>query len=220
MEKHKIALADDHILMRKGLVSLIDTFEEYKVIFQGANGQELINSLSKTSLPHIVLLDINMPKKDGYETAYWLKTNYPEIKILALSMYDNEISIIRMLQNGARGYILKDAEPSELKAALDDIWHKGYYYSELVTGHLIKNINKTDEKNTNKNSSLTGREIEFLKYCCTEMGYKEIADKMFVSARTVENYRDSLFEKLNIKTRVGLAMYAMKSGFVNLSSNI
>ncbi|HEV8084250.1 MAG TPA: response regulator transcription factor [Chitinophagaceae bacterium] len=220
MEKHKIALADDHILMRKGLASLIDTFEEYKVIFQGANGQELINSLNKTSLPHIVLLDINMPKKDGYETAYWLKTNYPEIKILALSMYDNEVSIIRMLQNGARGYILKDAEPSELKAALDDIWHKGYYYSELVTGHLIKNINKTDEKNTNKNSSLTDREIEFLKYCCTEMGYKEIADKMFVSPRTVENYRDSLFEKLNIKTRVGLAMYAMKSGFVNLSSNI
>lgn len=220
MEKHKIALADDHILMRKGLASLIDTFEEYKVIFQGANGQELINSLNKTSLPHIVLLDINMPKKDGYETAYWLKTNYPEIKILALSMYDNEISIIRMLQNGARGYILKDAEPSELKAALDDIWHKGYYYSELVTGHLFKNINKTDEKNTNKHSSLTDREIEFLKYCCTEMGYKEIADKMFVSPRTVENYRDSLFEKLNIKTRVGLAMYAMKSGFVNLSSNI
>ncbi len=220
MEKHKIALADDHILMRKGLVSLIDTFEEYKVIFQGANGQELINGLNKTSLPHIVLLDINMPKKDGYETAYWLKTNYPEIKILALSMYDNEISIIRMLQNGARGYILKDAEPSELKAALDDILHKGYYYSELVTGHLIKNINKTDEKNTNKNSSLTDREIEFLKYCCTEMGYKEIADKMFVSPRTVENYRDSIFEKLNLKTRVGLAMYAMKSGFVNLSSNI
>ncbi len=220
MEKHKIALADDHILMRKGLVSLIDTFEEYKVIFQGANGQELINGLNKTSLPHIVLLDINMPKKDGYETAYWLKTNYPEIKILALSMYDNEISIIRMLQNGARGYILKDAEPSELKAALDDILHKGYYYSELVTGHLIKNINKTDEKNTNKSSSLTDREIEFLKYCCTEMGYKEIADKMFVSPRTVENYRDSIFEKLNLKTRVGLAMYAMKSGFVNLSSNI
>lgn len=220
MEKHKIALADDHILMRKGLASLIDTFEEYKVIFQGANGQELINSLNKTSLPHIVLLDINMPKKDGYETAYWLKTNYPEIKILALSMYDNEISIIRMLQNGARGYILKDAEPSELKAALDDILNKGYYYSELVTGHLIKNINKTDEKNTNKNCSLTHREIEFLKYCCTEMGYKEIADKMFVSPRTVENYRDSIFEKLNLKTRVGLAMYAMKSGFVNLSSNI
>ncbi len=220
MEKYKIVLADDHILMRKGLASLIDTFEEYKVIFQGANGQELINSLNKKSLPNIVLLDINMPKKDGYETAYWLKTNYPQVKILALSMYDNEISIIKMLQNGAKGYILKDAEPSELKAALDAILLKGFYYSELVTGHLMNNINKTDEKNSTRNNSLSARELEFLKYCCTEMAYKEIADKMSVSPRTVENYRDSLFEKLDVKTRVGLAIYALKSGIVNLSSDV
>ena len=215
METYKIALADDHVLMRKGLAALIDSFDEYKVIFQGADGQELVDSISKASMPDIVLLDINMPKKDGYETAYWLKTNYPEIKILALSMYDNESAIIRMLQNGAKGYILKDAEPSELKAAIDAVLHKGYYYSELVTGHLISNVNKTDEKNQKK-STLSDRETELLKYCCSEMGYKEIADKMFVSPRTVENYRDSLFEKLHLKTRVGLVMYAIKNGIVNL----
>lgn len=220
METYKIALADDHVLMRRGLASLIETFDEYEIIFQGVNGQELINSLNKNALPHLVLLDINMPKKDGYETAYWLKTNHPEIKILALSMYDKEASIIRMLQNGARGYILKDAEPSELKAALDAIMHKGYYYSDLVTGHLISNANKIDEKHAGRNSLLNEREIEFLKCCCSEMGYKEIADKMCVSPRTVENYRDSLFEKLNLKTRVGLVMYAMNSGIVNLSSDV
>lgn len=217
METYKIALADDHVLMRNGLASLINTFDDYKVIFQGADGQELIDNINKTSLPDIVLLDINMPKKDGYETALWLKTNHPEIKILALSMYDNEAAIIRMLKNGAKGYILKDAEPGELKAALDAVLHKGYYYSELVTGHLINRVNKMDEANKTKNTALLNeREKEFLKYCCTEMGYKEIADKMHLSPRTIDGYRDTLFEKLNLKTRVGLVMYAIKNGLVNV----
>ncbi len=220
METCKIALADDHVLMRRGLATLINTFDEYEVIFQGTNGQELIDSLNRKKLPHIALLDINMPKKDGYETAYWLKSNYPQIKVLALSMYDNEIAIIRMLQNGARGYVLKDVEPFELKAALDAIWHKGFHYSDLVTGHLMNNISKIDEKSTRKNISLTNRELEFIKHCCSEMPYKEVADKMNISPRTLENYRDSLYHKLHIKTRIGLAMYAMKSGIVNLSDNV
>lgn len=219
METYKIALADDHVLMRNGLASLINTFDGYQVIFQGADGQELIDSINKTSLPDIVLLDINMPKKDGYETALWFKINYPDIKVLALSMYDNETAIIKMLKNGAKGYILKDAEPFELKAALNAVLHKGYYYSELVTGHLIKSICKTDEAGKTKNSLLLNtRETEFLKYCCTEMNYKEIADKMFVSPRTVDGYRDTLCEKLNLKSRVGLAMYAIKNGIVDLQS--
>lgn len=219
MKTYKIALADDHTLMRRGLATLINTFEEYEVIFQGTNGQELIDSLDKNSLPHIAMLDINMPKKDGYETAYWLKTNYPQVKILALSMYDNEIAIIRMLQNGARGYILKDAEPFELKEALDGILQKGFHYSDLITGHLLNNITRADEKHSGKGTFLTDRELEFLKLCCTEMAYKDIAEKMFLSPRTLENYRDSLFEKLHAKSRIGLVIYAMKSGIVNLSNH-
>ena len=218
METYKIALADDHILMRRGLATLINSFADYEVIFQGANGQELIDSLNKNILPHIALLDINMPKKDGYETAYWIKTHCPQVKILALSMYDNEIAIIRMLQNGARGYILKDAEPFELKEALDGILQKGFHYSDLVTGHLLNNINRTEERHAGKGSLLTSRELEFLKLCCSEMAYKDIAERMFVSPRTVENYRDSLCEKLHIKSRIGLVIYAMKSGIVNLSN--
>lgn len=215
--KYKIALADDHALMRNGLASLINSFDDYQVILQSDNGQQLIDNIRPDLLPDIVLLDINMPKKNGYDTAQWLKIHFPEIKILALSMYDNETAIIRMLKNGAKGYILKDAEPAELRSALDALIHKGYYHSDLVTGHLINTINHLDESKTHT-SLLNEREIEFLKYCCTEMGYKEIADKMFVSPRTVDGYRDGLFMKLNVKSRVGLAMFAIKSGIVNLTA--
>lgn len=216
MEKYKIALVDDHVLMRNGLASLIDSFDEYTVILQVADGQQLIDALQPKNLPDVLLLDINMPHKNGYETAQWIKINFPGIKILALSMYDNETSIIRMLKNGAKGYILKDAEPFELKAALNAVINKGYYHSELVTGHLMNSISRNDE-NRNNPLLLNDRETEFLRYCCTEMGYKEIADKMSVSPRTIDGYRDQLFMRLNIKTRVGLAMFAIKSGIVNLA---
>lgn len=212
-----VALADDHVLIRNGLAGLINSFEGYTVLFQAANGQELIDMLQASPRPDIVLLDINMPKKDGYETAQWLKQNHPDVKILALSMYDNETAIIRMLKYGAKGYILKDAEPSELRSALDDINNKGYHYSEMVTGHLISTISKLNEDEKAKNALLlTDREIEFLKFICSELTYKEIADQMFISPRTVDGYRETMFEKLNIKTRVGLALYAVKNGIVNL----
>ena len=217
---YSVALADDHVLLRNGLASLINTFDGYKVISQSANGQEFIDCLNPSALPHLVLMDINMPKKDGYDTTLWLKNNYPDIRVLALSMYDNETAIIRMLKNGAKGYILKDAEPLELKAALDAVINKGFYYSELVTGHLIKTIHKIEDGSHAKNTfSLNERELDFLKYACTELSYKEIADKMFVSPRTIDGYRDALFEKLDIKTRVGLVIYAIKNGIVNLNNN-
>jgi DNA-binding NarL/FixJ family response regulator len=133
-------------------------------------------------------------------------------------MYDNENSIIRMLKCGAKGYILKDSEPAELKAAIDALVNKGYYYSDLVSGKLIHAINKIEDAGNDVNTvnNLNERETDFLKYACTELTYKEIADKMFLSPRTIDGYRDSLFEKLHVKTRVGLVMFAIKNGIVNL----
>lgn len=216
-DKIKVALADDHVLLRRGLASLIESFEDYTVIFEADNGADLQNKISKDDLPDLVLLDINMPKLDGFATAKWLKQTYPLVRIIALSMYDNENSVIRMFKAGAKGYILKDCEPHELKAALDSVREKGYYYSELVTGKLIHNINKMDEDADLRNlSHLNDKELQFLKLACTEMTYKEIADKMFLSPRTIDGYRDSLFEKLNLKTRVGLVMYAIKNGIVQV----
>lgn len=215
MEK-KVVLVDDHVLLRNGLASLVKNLG-YTVLFEADNGKDFLEKLNHTNAPDLVLLDINMPQMDGYETAQWLKTNYPLIKVLALSMYDDETAIIKMLKNGARGYILKDSEPSELRAALDAIDTRGYYYSELVTGKLIHSINRSDDEAMAGNiTKLTDREIDFLKLACSELTYKEIAAQMHLSPRTIDGYRDALFEKLDIKTRTGLAIYTIKNGLVKV----
>ncbi|MEI9806681.1 MAG: response regulator transcription factor [Bacteroidota bacterium] len=212
-----IALADDHVLLRKGLADLV-TKQGYTVLFQADNGEEFLEKLKTNTDPDIVLLDINMPKKDGYDTALWLKRNKPGIKVLALSMYDDENAIIRMLKNGARGYILKDAEPADLKAAIESVLNKGFYYSEMVTGKLIHTIHAMEEDGTDIKITLglNEKEIMFLKLAATELTYKEIAEKMHLSPRTIDGYRDELFEKLNIKSRVGLVLFAIKNGIVNM----
>ncbi|WP_462249882.1 response regulator [Ferruginibacter sp.] len=212
-----IVLVDDHSLLRTGLAQLVQSLG-YPVIFEADDGKEFIEKLNDKTLPDVVLMDINMPLMDGFETTRWLKDNYPSVKVLALSMYDNENSIIRMLKSGAKGYILKDSEPAELKAAIDAVVSKGYYYSDLVSGKLIHAINKLDDEGGELKNilQLNERETDFLKYACTEMTYKEIADKMFVSPRTIDGYRDALFEKLHVKTRVGLVMYAIKNGVVSV----
>jgi DNA-binding NarL/FixJ family response regulator len=215
MENKIIALVDDHVLLRSGLAGMLKE-SGYQVLFEADNGKEFTEKIKREPLPDIVLLDINMPVMDGYATAAWIKTNYPDIKVLALSMYDDEEAIIKMLKNGARGYILKDAHPSELKAAIESLATKGFYYSEMVTGRLVRNI--MDDTSTEKAAAdgLSDREIEFLKLAATELTYKEIAEKMHLSPRTIDGYRDALFEKLNIKSRVGLVLYAIKNGIVSL----
>jgi two-component system invasion response regulator UvrY len=213
-----VVLVDDHVLLRKGLAELIKSFDTYGVLFEADNGKDFMNRLKPKFLPDIVLLDINMPEVDGYETALWLKNNHPDVKVLALSMYDNENAIIRMFKAGAKGYILKDSDPSDLKAALDSLVTKGFYYSEIVTGRLIHSINNLDKDDDQVKNlvQLSDKEIIFLKLVCTELTYKEIADKMCLSPRTIDGYRDQLFEKLKVKTRVGLVIYAIKNGIVNL----
>lgn len=215
--KPAIALVDDHVLLRRGLANLIRNFGGYAISIEALNGKDLIRQLCPHCLPDLVLLDVNMPEMDGYDTALWLKCNYPEIKTLALSMYDTDNSIIRMLKNGVKGYILKDVEPAELKLALDSIIHKGFYYSEMVTGKLIHTINTLDqpEQTVRHLFTLNDRELEFLRLVCTEYTYKEIAVQMYLSPRTIDGYRDSLFEKLNVKTRIGLVMYAIRNGIVS-----
>ncbi|MFM6925871.1 MAG: response regulator [Ferruginibacter sp.] len=212
-----IVLVDDHSLLRNGLASLVES-QGNTVLFEADDGKEFIAKLDPANLPQLVLMDINMPGMDGFETTQWLKQNHPQVLVLALSMYDNETSIIRMLKCGAKGYILKDSEPAELKTAIEDILNKGFYYSDLVSGKLMHAINKLDDETDDLKNlvPLNDRETDFLKYACTEMTYKEIADKMFVSPRTIDGYRDALFEKLKLKTRVGLVMYAIKHGIVHL----
>ncbi|MFN8254502.1 MAG: response regulator transcription factor [Bacteroidales bacterium] len=217
MEKNEIAtivLVDDHLLFRKGMVELISKFKGFSVIWEAGNGLEFIKKLKTSKTPEIVLLDIAMPEMDGFETASWIKTQHPEIKILVLSMFDQENSIIKMLKLGVNGFILKDADPSELREAMTDIKEKGFYYSELVAGTMASNIRNENKKADT--TPLNEREIKFLELVCTEMTYKEIADKMFLSFRTIDGYRDNLFMKLEVKSRVGLALYAIKNGIFKI----
>jgi two-component system, NarL family, invasion response regulator UvrY len=215
-----IALVDDHLMLRSGLAGLIRSFGQFDVLFEACSGPDLIRHLQHSRRPDVVLLDINMPEMDGSETAGWLKYHYPDIRVLALSMYDTDSSIIRMLKNGAKGYIQKDTEPAELRLALESVIHKGFYYSEMITGKLVRSISRPDDAECRFRPmlALNDRELEFMKLVCTEWTYKEIADRMYLSPRTIDGYRDALFEKLNVRTRVGLAMYAVRSGIVKIDS--
>ena len=214
----KVAITDDHTLLRNGLTGLVNTFSNFTVVLQAGNGLELQKLLNPKDLPDIVLMDINMPEMDGYDTALWLRNTYPQVKILALSMMDSESAIIRMIKNGARGYVLKDAEPEALNEALNAVMTKGYYYNELVTGKLIFSINKlgSEENEIKSLMNLSEKEVTFLKLVCTDFTYKEIADQMNIGIRTVDGYRDTLFSKLQVRSRVGLVLFAIKHGLVVL----
>lgn len=213
----KVALADDHQLFRKGIAELINSFSHYFVLFEASNGIELQKLLHPANLPDIIIMDVNMPGMDGFQTMQWLYDHYPDIPVLALSMLDDEKTIVRMLKNGVKGYLLKDAHPNELHEAMDALIKKGFFYSDLVTGRLIHSLNDDKESDRlSQLSKLSEREIDFLKLCCSELPYKEIAAQMFISPRTADGYREKLFEKLDIKSRVGLALFAIKNRIVNV----
>jgi len=214
-DKIKIALADDHNLFRKGVEEIFEDFENFEVLYSVPNGKELIAKLAgATILPDVCVLDINMPEMNGFETAKYLKGRWPDIKILAVSVYDSEFNVIGMLRAGAGGYILKDAEPYTLRKAIEDLHEHGFCHSELVTGKMLQQLISQPQKIML--AQLNENELIFLKYCCTEMTYKEIADVMRLSHRTIDGYRDQLFEKLNIKSRTGLVIYALKTGIAIL----
>jgi DNA-binding NarL/FixJ family response regulator len=214
-KNYKIILVDDHVLLRDALANLINSFEEFKVITSVGNGKELIKAIGDGYVPELILLDLNMPGMDGFETALWLQKNKPEINILILTMYDSEIALIRLLQAGVKGFLKKDIHPAELKAALLSVAENGYYYAHNTTGKLASLFQKNHEKQSSiERAMLTEKEIEFLRLASTDLTYKEIAARLNITPRAIDGYRDALFDKLDVKSRVGLAIYAVKNGIV------
>jgi len=210
-------MADDHVLLRNALSALIDSFGDCKVILQCSNGKELTERISRGEIPDVVLLDLNMPEMNGFETAAWLQQHFPQVNVLMLTMYDSELSMIRLLQHGVKGFLKKDINPSELKFAIHSVVQSGYYYSNHSTGKLVNLFrNNPDSSLSLQKAMLSDNELEFLKLACSDLTYKEIAQKMKLNPRSVDTLRDQLFIKLDVKSRVGLAMVAIKHGIVTL----
>lgn len=208
-------MADDHVLLRNALASLIDSFENCQVIFQAGTGKELTEAIKRGTDPQVVILDLNMPEMDGFETAQWLQEHKPEILVLMLTMYDSELSLIRLLQAGVKGFLKKDIHPSELKFAIQSVVQNGYYYSNHTTGKLVNLFRQhADGNSLIQRSVLSEQEILFLKLACSDLTYKEIAQRMSLNPRAVDTLRDQLFVKLDVKSRVGLALVAIRQGVV------
>ena len=220
MEKEaviRVALADDHILLRSALASLIDSFGDCRVIHQSCNGKELIDWFENGLVPDVAILDLNMPLMNGYEAARLIQKNFPVVNVLMLTMYDSELTLIRLLQLGVKGFLKKDIHPSELKFAIHSVMSAGYYYSNHTAGKLANLFRSVDEKKSSlHNMILSEQELQFLKLACSDLTYKEVAQKMKLNPRSVDNLRDQLFVKLDVKSRVGLAMVALKNGIVTL----
>ncbi len=212
-KKYTVAVADDHSLVRKAIVKIINTFDEFSVIYDVSSGNELKENLKKNVLPDVVLMDINMPDGNGYETTAFLHKNHPLVKVLALSMYTEDSVIIKILKAGAKGYMLKSSEPEILEVALQSIIKNDFYLPEEISGKIITGLQNFSE---NENPVvLTDREKTFLTLLCSEMSYKEIAAKMFVSHRTIDEYKANLCGKLKVHTRVGLVMIAIKRNLIS-----
>ncbi|CAD0222708.1 response regulator transcription factor [Chryseobacterium sp. D764] len=210
MKTIPIAIVDDHTLISKALENMITENTQYRVIMNHPNGEEFIADVEKASeLPAVVLMDVNMPYKNGIETTEWLTEHYPDIKVIALTMDDDEKVLIRMLKAGAKGYLLKDMQPAILFQAIDTVFEKGSFYTDFVAQKLLK-VKTEEMKNASLLSELKDREREFIKWACSELTYKEIADKMCLSPKTIDGYRDSVFVKLDIKNRAGLVLFALK----------
>jgi two-component system, NarL family, invasion response regulator UvrY len=212
-QKLTVGIADDHNLIRKALVNLINSFENYCITVEASSGNALLNKLSTIACPDIIILDIIMKDGNGYDAVKRLRMHYPNVRILALSMCVETDSVIRMYKLGARGFISKNMEPDDLRNALDRVAkneiHVPEEYTNLVFNELIESPGK-------KEININDRELKFLTYLSTDMTYKEIAYKMFISPKTIDDYKSNLCSKLKIKSRTGLVAYAIKNGLIEI----
>ncbi|OLY92219.1 two component transcriptional regulator, LuxR family [Cnuella takakiae] len=215
--KTEIAIADDHQLFLKSLGKLVDSFDNFSLVADAVNGSDLLQKLPLLpQLPDIVLLDVNMPVMDGPATAMQITTTYPQVKVVALSMKDDDHTIIRMIRSGCCAYLLKDIHPDELEKALHQIHQLGYYNADESNLRVRRLISRTKEA---EQLLLSDREKIFLRLACSDLTYKQIADQMHLAERTIDGYREHLFEKLQVQSRVGMVLKALREGLVQLDDD-
>jgi DNA-binding NarL/FixJ family response regulator len=217
MGKIKLAIADDHKIFRNGLKATLEDCADFDLVIEASNGKQLLGMLTEVK-PDVILMDIKMPEMDGIQTTTAIKQKYRDVKVLALSMFNEDKYIVDMMKAGASGYLLKNAEPEEIIEAISTVFYKDYYFNEHLSITLIKQLAGNNNSN-NPSQSLADfneREIEVLRLVCQECSNQEIADKICLSVRTVEGYRARLFEKTRSKNLVGLVIFAIKTGIINV----
>jgi DNA-binding NarL/FixJ family response regulator len=216
MEVIKVAIADDHKIFRKGVILSLRPFTNIKFVLEAENGDELLSGVAAAE-PDVVLMDLRMPGKDGIETTKALTKQFPNIHIIVLSMYEDERFVSHMMENGANGYLLKNAEPQEIRRAIIDVYEKGYYLNNFVNRILLKKSHAKQKVIPSLNSEITlsDKERDVLKFICMEFTAQEIAQKMEISPRTVEAIKDRLMERFGSKNTAGLVFFAVKNNLVD-----
>ncbi|HEX3384392.1 MAG TPA: response regulator transcription factor [Mucilaginibacter sp.] len=217
MKPINLAIADDHKIFRNGLKATLEDYPDFNLMAEASNGRELIGLLSDHT-PDVVLMDIKMPEMDGMQTTAYINQNHKSVKVLALSMHNEDKYIVDMMRAGASGYLLKNAEPEEIIEAILTVYNKGFYFNEHLSVTLIKQLVGPGHGDalSQQHVELNDREIEVLKLVCQEYSNQEIADRIFLSVRTVEGYRARLFEKTGSKNLVGLVIFAIKRGIISV----
>jgi len=216
MDAIKVAIADDHKIFRKGVILSLRQYTNIKFILEAENGEELLNGLAEAQ-PDVILMDLRMPLKDGIEATKIVSKNYPNIHIIVLTMYEDERFVSHLMENGANGYLLKSAEPSEIRKAIQEVVTRGYYLNNYVNRILLKKSHakqKTIPSLTNE-VVLNDKEREVIKLLCMEFTAAEIAQKMDISPRTVEAIKDRLMERFGAKNTAGLVFFAVKNNLID-----
>lgn len=209
-------IADDHKVFRQGLRYTLNTDPQLKCIGEAENGKQLLQLLASIQ-PDVILMDLKMPEMDGMEATKAIRQLYPDVKILVLTMYDDEQFVLHMLDMGVNGYLVKNADPEEIIKALYTVHENDYYFNDMVSRLMLRTIvnKKQVQQRTKENVQLSDKETEILRLICLEHTNAEIAEKVFLSQRTVEGIRSTLLEKIGVRNTAGLVMYAVKKGIVS-----
>jgi len=217
----KVAIADDHKIFRKGVILSLRPYTNIRFVLEADNGQQLLDGLQEIQgtddHPDVILMDLRMPMKDGIETTKLVAKQFPNIHIVALTMFEDERFVSHMMEIGANGYLLKSADPAEIKRAIMEVMSKGYYLNNFVNRILLKKSHSKTKTIPSLNSEITlnERERDVIKYICMEFTAQEIAQKLEVSPRTVEAIKDRLMERFGAKNTAGLVFFAVKNNLVD-----
>lgn len=219
-QKVKISIVDDHNLFRKGLIKLINlrnSDSRYEILFEAENGTDLQQKLRFVGLPNMIFLDIDMPGMDGYDTVSWIKENHKEIKIIVITMFESEEAVINMIKRGVNGYLSKDLEVEDIHNALETVISGRSFFPSFAAEIMANNIGNIDNTGHIKVGLLAGiseREREFLNYVPTDLTYSQIADKMYLSEKTIDGYRGAMFKKFKVKSRQGLTTFLLRNKII------